>query len=69
MTGPNGASMAMPLASAGQGACDPSTEYHGKASHTVAKRPHFDLDTVKGRRQFPRARPGKESQTFGVNRE
>ncbi|MHC4252151.1 MAG: pseudouridine synthase, partial [Planctomycetota bacterium] len=35
----------------------------------MAKRPHFDLDPVKGKHQFPRARPGRESQTFGVNQE
>jgi len=35
----------------------------------VAKRPHFDLDPVKGKHQFPRARPGREKQTFGVNQE
>ena len=35
----------------------------------MPKRPHFDLDRPKGRHQFPRARPGAESQTFGVGSE
>jgi 23S rRNA pseudouridine1911/1915/1917 synthase len=35
----------------------------------LGKRPHFDLDRVKGRHQFPRARPGAEEQTFGVHQE
>jgi 23S rRNA pseudouridine1911/1915/1917 synthase len=42
---------------------------NGKAGRTVAKRPHFDLDPVKGKHQFPRARPGRESQKFGVHQD